>query len=62
MFRYDGSSWVEEKFAASDGTAYGLLGWSASVSGDTILVGSVRDDDNGSNSGSAYIYIPQSAP
>ena len=46
------------KLTASDGAADDLFGWSISVSGDgsTIAVGAHGDDDNGSRSGSAYIF------
>ena len=46
----------ETKLLASNGEAGDEFGWSASVSGDTALIGAPRDDDNGDNSGSAYVY------
>jgi len=49
--------WTEvAKLTASDGQAGDVFGLSISMSGDTILIGSVNDDDNGINSGSAYIF------
>jgi len=57
VFRYDGSNWDEEiKLLASDGAAEDEFGCSVSISGNTIIAGAHRDDDNGSNSGSAYIF------
>jgi hypothetical protein len=57
VFRYDGSDWVEEgKLRASDGAADDSFGRSVAVSGDTALVGANGDDDNGSRSGSAYVF------
>ena len=57
VFRYNGSSWVEEaKLAASDGAASDQFGYSVSISGNTALVGALLDDDNGSGSGSAYVF------
>jgi hypothetical protein len=57
VFRYDGSDWVEEaKLTASDGAAVDHFGFSVAVSGDTAVVGARRDDDSGSNSGSAYVF------
>lgn len=57
VFGYDGSSWSEEqKLLASDGAALDQFGTSVSVSGDTAVVGAPGDDDNGSGSGSAYVY------
>ena len=57
VFRYNGSNWAEEmKLTASDGAASDFFGRSVSISGDTALVGSLADDDNGSSSGSAYVF------
>ena len=57
VFRYDGSDWVEEaKLTASDGAADDYFGGSVAISGDTAVVGAVCDDDNGRNSGSAYVF------
>jgi len=44
------------KITASDGAADDLFGFSVAISGDTAIVGALQDDDNGSNSGSAYVY------
>ena len=44
------------KLLPSDGDAIDLFGVSVSVSGNTGLVGSIRDDDNGSDAGAAYIF------
>jgi hypothetical protein len=44
------------KLTASDGAGYDYFGSSVSISGDTVVVGALYDDDNGSNSGSAYIF------
>ncbi|WP_082162489.1 PEP-CTERM sorting domain-containing protein [Crocosphaera watsonii] len=41
---------------ASDGAADDQFGLSVSLSGNRALVGSRFDDDNGNNSGSAYIF------
>ncbi len=57
VFRFDGTAWVEEaKLTASDGAAGDLFGSSVAVSGDTAVVGALRDDDSGSSSGSAYVF------
>jgi len=54
IFRFNGSNWGQEaKLLASDGTAIG--GWVA-IDGNTALVGADGDDDNGAESGSAYIF------
>ena len=57
VFRYDGTDWVEEaKLTASDGAADDQFGGLVAVSGDTLVVGAEGDDDNGSFSGSAYVF------
>jgi hypothetical protein len=57
VYRWNGSSWVEEqKLLASDGAAADRFGNSVSVSGDVAVVGAQGDDDNGLNAGSAYVY------
>jgi hypothetical protein len=44
------------KLTASDGTASDYFGHSLSLSGNTALVSAYFDDDNGSASGSAYLF------
>jgi hypothetical protein len=58
VFKYNGLTWVEEKLTASDGAADDLFGGSVSISDDatTTLIGAYADDDNGLNSGSAYVF------
>ena len=56
VYRFDGSSWIETKLLASDGAEYDCFGYSVAVDGDTVVVGAYHDDDNGSSSGSAYVY------
>jgi hypothetical protein len=46
----------ETKITASDGAADDQFGWSVAVGSGRIVVSAWRDDDNGSNSGSAYIF------
>ncbi len=45
------------KLTAADGAAYDYFGSSVAVSGDTVVVGAYGDDDKGSNSGSAYVFV-----
>jgi hypothetical protein len=45
------------KLLASDGAADDRFGDSVSVSGDTAVVGAFYDDDAGTDSGSAYVYL-----
>ena len=44
------------KLLAKDGAALDLLGVSVAISGTTAIVGAFRDDDNGIDSGSAYLF------
>ena len=43
------------KLTASDGAPDDRFGFSASISGDYAIFGAYLDDDNGSDSGSAYV-------
>ena len=45
---------LNAKVTASDGEATDYFGSSVSIDGDVMIVGSSRDDDTGSSSGSAY--------
>jgi len=57
VFRWNGSSWVQEqKLVAADEAADDRVGISVSVSGDVVVVAAYLDDDNGTNSGSAYVF------
>ncbi len=57
VYRFDGSTWVQEqKLTASDGAPGDSFGWSVSISGGMAAVGAFHDDDAGGNSGSAYLY------
>ncbi|NEP74605.1 MAG: PEP-CTERM sorting domain-containing protein [Okeania sp. SIO2G5] len=44
------------KFTAPDGSAYDIFGKSVALSDNIALIGSYGDDDNGSSSGSAYLF------
>ena len=57
IFHYDGSNWVEQqKLLALDGAETDFFGSSVSISGNYSIVGAALDDDNGVDSGSAYIF------
>jgi len=57
VFTRTGTTWTQQaKLTASDGAADDQFGYSVAIAGDTIVVGSHFDDDNGSSSGSAYIF------
>jgi|GEM_PF-1608876 len=57
IFKREGDQWIESvKLTAYDGSAFDRFGYSVSVSGDYALVGAFGDDDQGSESGSAYLF------
>ena len=57
VFKRTGPSWVQEaKLLSSDGAADDWFGFSVSISGDYAVVGAFGDDDNGTSSGSAYVF------
>ena len=57
IFYRSGTNWIEQaKLTASDGMDEDLFGYSVSISGEYVVIGSHYDDDNGSESGSAYIF------
>ncbi|MDC3960907.1 FG-GAP repeat protein [Polyangium jinanense] len=50
--------WTQHaKLLPSDGAAEHDFGLAVALSGDTALVGAQGDDDQGSNSGSAYVFV-----
>ena len=58
VFVRSGGVWTEQqKLTASDGAATDYFGFSVAVSGDTAVIGTPYDDDKGSNSGSAYVFV-----
>jgi hypothetical protein len=57
IFIRSGITWTQQqKLLASDGEAFDAFGVSVSLSGDTAVIGSIQDDDNGNDSGSAYVF------
>lgn len=57
VFTRNGNAWTQQaKLVAADGAANDYFGYSVSISADTALVGARFDDDNGSASGSAYVF------
>ncbi|NOZ35693.1 MAG: T9SS type A sorting domain-containing protein [Chlorobi bacterium] len=58
IYYFDGFFWTEQaKLYASDAYGYDNFGESVNISGDYAIVGSVGNDDNGTNSGSAYVFV-----
>ncbi len=57
IFERNGSNWVQTaRLFADDGSGNDRFGISVSLSGGRALIGASRDDDNGTDSGSAYIF------
>lgn len=54
--RLAGAQLFEAKLIASDGAQGDTFGSAVSISGGTLVIGAPNDDDQGSNSGSAYIF------
>ncbi len=52
------SRWIpQQKLTASDAAAGDFFGAAVAISGDTALIGAYGDDDKGSSSGSAYVFV-----
>ena len=57
VFARESGVWGEKaRLTASDTAAGDNFGVSVAVEGDTVVVGSWMDEDNGRNSGSAYVF------
>ena len=57
IFARSGSTWEQQqKLLAPDGSAGDRFAESASISGDTVVLGAPGDDDHGSSSGSGYVF------
>ena len=62
VFVRSGTTWTEQaKLTASDAAALDQFGIEVSISGDTAVVGAFSDDDSGSRSGSAYVFVHSGA-
>jgi FG-GAP repeat protein len=58
VFVRSGLTWTEQqKLTATDGTGGDGFGGSVSISGDTVVVGAQWDNDEGFQSGSAYVFV-----
>jgi len=59
IFRHNGSAWTQQaKLTASDAAASDYFGCSVATDGYYAVVGAYGNDDNGTDSGSAYIFEP----
>ncbi|WP_395377950.1 FG-GAP repeat protein [Marinicella sp. W31] len=58
LFRFNGTNWQElRKFSASDGFIGNQFGRQVSLSENNVLIGAFLDNENGEDSGAAYIYL-----
>ncbi|MCG3163162.1 MAG: hypothetical protein JMDDDDMK_04545 [Acidobacteria bacterium] len=58
VFVRTGTVWSQQqKLTANDAAGNDRFGWSVGISGETIVVGAPLDDDAGSSSGSAYVFV-----
>jgi len=57
IYKRSGITWSElAKMIASDGTDGALFGNSVTIKGDYTIIGAKGDDENGTDSGAAYIF------
>jgi hypothetical protein len=57
VFTRAGGVWTEQqKLTPKDGSAGDFFGFSVAMHGNIAVIGAWGDDDNGSNSGSAYVF------
>ena len=58
VYTRTGTVWtLQGKLTAGDGASEDGFGFSVAVNGDTIVIGAFREDENGSDSGSSYVFI-----
>jgi hypothetical protein len=63
FFRYDGREWSEDsKLTPSDGRPQDHFGGSVAIEGTTVAVGATGADDEGAESGAAYVYDSANTP
>jgi hypothetical protein len=59
VFTFNGTKWVEtQKLVASDGEIFDAFGFSVAASEESLFIGTLSDD-NGTNSGSVYVFSAQ---
>ena len=58
VFVRSGTTWSQQqKLVANDGRLEHFFGNSVALDGDTVVIGATYDDDKGSKSGSAYVFV-----
>ena len=62
VFVRDGDAWTQQaKLLPSDGAGFDRFGDSVSIHGDTAVISAPEDNDNGTDSGSAYVFVRDSS-
>jgi hypothetical protein len=61
VYEWNGTVWAETKLTASDAASLDYFGYSVSISGNKTISGAHFNDDDGTNSGSAYIFTLSSS-
>jgi hypothetical protein len=57
VYKFDGNDWIEEtKLLPDEVGPEDEFGAAVSMSGNWALIGATKDDDNGENSGAAYLF------
>lgn len=57
IFKREGATWIQDaQIMAEDAAPNDFFGGSVSLYGDYAIIGSAYNDDNGSESGSAYVF------
>ncbi len=63
VFIHTNATWTQEaKLHASDGSAGDVFGWVVTLEENTAIIGAYHDDDNGVDSGSAYVFVRGNEP
>jgi len=63
LFTRTDNTWIQqEKLLPPDGAAWDFFGTTVALAGNNALIGACGDDDNGSNSGSAYVFTNDTPP
>ena len=58
IFMRRGTDWIQQaKLTANDGKPFDWFGYSVAISGDTAVIGAIRNDARGEDSGAAYIFV-----
>ncbi|MBL4697842.1 MAG: hypothetical protein JKX70_03310 [Phycisphaerales bacterium] len=57
IFKFVGGQWVQEtKLNPSDAGSTDFFGGAVSISGSSVVIGATRNDELGTNAGSAYVF------